>query len=119
MGKIRHDLGPVDVLVHNASSGLFGDFLDTSAQQLEEAWRVNTLSLLLTGKPAVQDMLESGGGNIVVIGATASLRGGANFAAFAQSKAAQRSLAQRGSRGGSGMSRLPHAPRRLGRPGAW
>jgi NAD(P)-dependent dehydrogenase (short-subunit alcohol dehydrogenase family) len=39
-------------------------------------------------------MLAGGRGTIIVTGATASLRGGANFAAFASGKAAQRSLAQ-------------------------
>jgi NAD(P)-dependent dehydrogenase (short-subunit alcohol dehydrogenase family) len=39
-------------------------------------------------------MKARGGGNIVVIGATASRRGGAKTAAFAPAKAAQRSLAE-------------------------
>ena len=39
-------------------------------------------------------MVEAGRGTILVTGATASLRGGVNFAAFAPAKAAQRSLAQ-------------------------
>ena len=39
-------------------------------------------------------MVEHGGGSILVTGATASLRGGEIFAAFAPAKAAQRSLAQ-------------------------
>ena len=41
-----------------------------------------------------QDMSTQGRGNIVVIGATASIRGGATSTAFASAKAAQRSLAQ-------------------------
>ena len=39
-------------------------------------------------------MLNAGRGSVIVIGATASLRGGAGTAAFAPAKAAQRSLAQ-------------------------
>ena len=39
-------------------------------------------------------MKEAGRGNIIFTGATASLRGGGNFATFASAKAAQRSLAQ-------------------------
>ncbi|TMR70082.1 SDR family NAD(P)-dependent oxidoreductase, partial [Streptococcus pseudopneumoniae] len=38
--------------------------------------------------------LRSSGGNIVIIGATASLRGGINTVPFASAKSAQRSLAQ-------------------------
>jgi NAD(P)-dependent dehydrogenase (short-subunit alcohol dehydrogenase family) len=91
---IRRDLGPVDVLVHNAGSGVFGDFLTVDAATLEQSWRVNTLGLFLCGREAVADMRPRGAGAIVVVGATASLRGGAAFAAFAQAKAAQRALAQ-------------------------
>ncbi len=92
--RIRADLGPVDVLVHNAGSGTFGSFLDTQPDAFEQAWRVNALGLLLCGQQAVKDMLNAGRGSVIVIGATASLRGGAGTAAFAPAKAAQRSLAQ-------------------------
>ena len=43
-------------------------------------------------------MLDAARGAIIVTGATASLRGGANTAAFAAAKAAQRSLAQSAAR---------------------
>ena len=92
--EIRQDLGPIDVLVHNAGSGSFSSFMDTDPAKLEQGFRTNTLSLLLLGQQVVPDMLNAGGGSIVVIGATASIRGGAAFAGFAPSKAAQRSLAQ-------------------------
>ncbi len=92
--RIRADLGPVDVLVHNAGSGSFGSFLDTKPDAFEQAWRINALGLLLCGQEAVKDMLNAGRGAVIVIGATASLRGGAGTAAFAPAKAAQRSLAQ-------------------------
>ncbi len=92
--RIRADLGPVDVLVHNAGSGTFGSFLDTKPETFEQAWRINALGLLLCGQEAVKDMLNAGRGAVIVTGATASLRGGAGFAAFAPAKAAQRSLAE-------------------------
>jgi NAD(P)-dependent dehydrogenase (short-subunit alcohol dehydrogenase family) len=92
--RLRADLGPVRVLVHNAGSGVFGGFLEADAAQLEQAWRVNTLGLFLCGQEAAADMLEAGRGAIIVSGATAALRGGAGFASFASAKAAQRSLAQ-------------------------
>jgi len=92
--RVHEDMGPVSVLLYNAGSGAFGDFDSTSLEDLEAAWRVNTYGLLLAAKQVVPDMRRLGGGNIVVTGATASLRGGANFTAFASAKAAQRSLAQ-------------------------
>jgi NAD(P)-dependent dehydrogenase (short-subunit alcohol dehydrogenase family) len=91
---VRRDLGAVDALVQNAGNASFGGFLEITADALEAAWRVNTLSLFLCGREAAADMLARGSGAIIVIGATAALRGGAGFAAFAPAKAAQRSLAQ-------------------------
>jgi len=92
--RIRAELGAPDVLVHNAGEGSFHAFLDASPEALERSFRTNALALLYLGQLAAPAMLEKGRGDIVVIGATASLRGGANFAAFAPAKAAQRSLAQ-------------------------
>lgn len=94
VGRIRADLGPPAVLLHNAGSGVFGAFLDTTPDLFEASWRTNALGLLLCAQAVVPDMLDVGRGAIVVTGATASLRGGANFTAFAAAKAAQRSLAQ-------------------------
>lgn len=92
--RVRSELGPVEVLLHNAGSGLFGAFEDVTPETFEASWRTNALGLLLLGKQVVPDMLRAGHGAIVVTGATAALRGGAAFAAFAPAKAAQRSLAQ-------------------------
>ena len=99
VAAVRDELGPIDVLVHNAGSGVFADFLSTTPEQTEAAWRINTLGLLVLGQAAAEDMLKRGGGSIVVVGATAALRGGANFTSFASAKASQRSLAQSMARG--------------------
>jgi len=93
-GAIRRDLGDPEVVVYNAGSGVWGTFDDVGLEQMEQAWRVNTAGLLLTGKQVVPAMKQRGRGAILVVGATASLRGGARFTAFAAAKAAQRSLAQ-------------------------
>ena len=99
VAAVRKELGPIDVFVHNAGSGMFADFLNTTAEQMETAWRTNTMGLFVLGQAAVADMLKTGGGSIVVVGATSSLRGGANFTPFASAKASQRSLAQSMARG--------------------
>lgn len=99
VAAVRDQLGSIDVFVHNAGSGMFADFLNTTAEQMETAWRTNTMGLFVLGQAAVADMLKTGGGSIVVVGATSSLRGGANFTPFASAKASQRSLAQSMARG--------------------
>ena len=91
---LRRDLGPVDVLVHNAAQGAFGEFMEITPETLESAFRVNVMSLVHCGQAAARDMLEHGAGAIVVTGNTSARRGRAGFAAFAPTKAAQRILAE-------------------------
>lgn len=92
--RIQRELGPVDVLVYNAGSGSFISIDDTTLDDMRGAWEVNTQGLFCATKAVLPQMRAQGGGNIVVIGATASVRGGAKAAPFAAAKAAQRSLSQ-------------------------
>lgn len=92
--RIRADLGDVDVLLYNAGSGQFGLFDDVPDEAFELGWQINVRGLLQSVREVVGPMRDKGAGAIVVTGATASLRGKPFTAAFAQAKAAQRSLAQ-------------------------
>lgn len=93
-GRIRQDLGPVTTLVYNAGSAVFGDVDALDFESFRSAWQINTGGLFQAVKAVLPDLRSAGGGNIVVIGATASLKGSAGFAAFASAKAGQRGLAQ-------------------------
>ena len=88
------DLGDADVLIYNAGSGVWGHVEEVKAEDLERSWRVNTLGLFLSARQAIPAMRRKGAGSIIVVGATASRRGAAGAAAFAQSKMAQRALAE-------------------------
>lgn len=91
---IESDLGPVDTLLYNAGSAVFGNIDRIAASDFEAAWRTNALGLFHCANAVVAGMRSAGKGHIVVTGATASKKGGANFAGFAAAKAAQYSLAQ-------------------------
>ncbi|UXS01922.1 SDR family NAD(P)-dependent oxidoreductase [Agrobacterium tumefaciens] len=91
---IRTELGETEVLLFNAGSGALSDIEMITPEQFESAWRVNAFGALLCSKQVIPAMKARGKGNILFIGATASRRGGANTAAFAPAKAAQRSLAE-------------------------
>jgi NADP-dependent 3-hydroxy acid dehydrogenase YdfG len=91
---IKRDLGEVDVLIYNAGSGTWGTVEDVTPRDLELAMRVNATGLLASAQAVIGTMKAKKKGSIVVIGATASRRGGAKTAAFAPAKAAQRSLAE-------------------------
>lgn len=91
---IKAGLGPVDVLIYNAGSGVFADVESITPEQFEASWRVNAYGSLLCARQVIPDMKAAKTGSIVFIGATASRRGGPRSAAFAPAKAAQRSLAE-------------------------
>jgi NAD(P)-dependent dehydrogenase (short-subunit alcohol dehydrogenase family) len=92
--KIREELGEVSTLVYNAGSGSWGDVESITLEGFEGNWRVNALGALAASQQVIPAMKAAGSGTIIFIGATASLRGGPNTAAFAPGKAAQRSLAE-------------------------
>jgi NAD(P)-dependent dehydrogenase (short-subunit alcohol dehydrogenase family) len=87
-------LGPVDTLIYNAGSGVFGSIDEIDAESFEQAWRTNALGCYHCVNTVLPGMRTLGSGTIIVIGATAAKRGGARFAAFASAKAAQYNLAQ-------------------------
>ena len=80
---IEAELGPVEVLIYNAGKGVWGDVEQVTPAQFEEAWRVNALGLLLASRRVIPAMTAARRGAIVVVGATASLRGMAGTSAFA------------------------------------
>ncbi len=59
-----------------------------------KVWEMACYSGFLAGREAARLMLPRGGGNIFFTGATASLRGGSGFAAFASAKFGLRAIAQ-------------------------
>ncbi|MGH6831228.1 MAG: SDR family NAD(P)-dependent oxidoreductase, partial [Methylocella sp.] len=78
----------------NASGYARGGILDLAPGQVEAAWRVGCLGGFLVGQAAAKAMSKPGRGTILFTGATASLRGSANFAPFAIAKFGLRALAQ-------------------------
>lgn len=92
--KVRQELGDVDVLLYNVGNAQFGTLDDVPDEAFEKGWVINVRGLLQSTRQVLGPMREKGKGAIIVTGATASLRGKPFTSAFAQAKAAQRSLAQ-------------------------
>ena len=86
--------GPVDVAIFNAGAYFRGSILDTPAATFENVWRVACYAGFLFGREAARRMVLRGRGTILFSGATASMRGAANFAAFAAAKGGLRQVAQ-------------------------
>ena len=92
-GEVRA-LGPLQVAVFNAGNATRGTALQATPEQFESAWRGSTYAGFLFAREALPSLLANGGGSLLFTGATASLRGGGAFVAFAAAKAGLRSLAQ-------------------------
>jgi len=86
--------GPADVVVHNAVGGAWGTFREIDPAVLERNFRTNVMALLHLARLTTPAMLNAGRGSLIVTGNTSALRGKANFAGFAPTKAAQRILAE-------------------------
>lgn len=87
-------VGQPKVVVHNAVGGAFGSFRDVEPAVLERNFQVNVMALLHLARKVTPAMEAAGEGAIIVTGNTSALRGKANFAGFAPTKAAQRILAE-------------------------
>lgn len=92
--KVATEMGAPEVVIHNAAGGSFQNFLGDKPQHLERNFRINTTALLYIARATAPAMIEAGKGSIIVTGNTSALRGKANYAFFAPTKAAQRILAQ-------------------------
>ncbi len=91
---IDTQFGPPRVVVHNAVGGAFGNFREIAPEALRANFEVNVMALLHLARHVAPSMISAGGGALVVTGNTSALRGKANFAGFAPTKAAQRILAE-------------------------
>ena len=94
MDEVEDELGPLGVAIYNASQRVVKSILDMERPEFEDAWRGSCLGGLLVGREAARRMVPRRQGSILFTGATASLRGGARFAAFAAGKFGLRALAQ-------------------------
>jgi NAD(P)-dependent dehydrogenase (short-subunit alcohol dehydrogenase family) len=92
--RIKQEFGRIDVVIYNAGSGVWGNIEEIKPSDFEKCWQVNTFGLMQVSQQIIPIMKKNGRGNIVVIGATASRRGGIKTAAFSSAKAAQRNLAE-------------------------
>ena len=98
--RIESTVGPIEVLVFNIGANVPERILDESARKYRKVWEMGCFAGFLNAREVARRMvarpLPAGGrrGTILFTGATASLRGGAGFAAFAGSKMALRALAQ-------------------------
>lgn len=86
--------GAPKVVIHNTAQLVINTLEKTTLADFEGCWNSMVLSAFILAKSIMQPMANNGGGAFIVSGATASLRGSANFSAFASAKFALRGLTQ-------------------------
>jgi len=92
--QIEREVGPIEVFVFNIGANVPASILEETARKYFKVWEMACFGGFLNGREVARRMVERGRGTMIYTGATASLRGSANFAAFAGAKHALRALAQ-------------------------
>jgi NAD(P)-dependent dehydrogenase (short-subunit alcohol dehydrogenase family) len=89
---------PLEVCIFNIGANVNFPLLETSERVFRKVWEMACYSGFLTGREAARLMLPRGSGALFFTGATASLRGGVGYAAFAAAKFGLRAVAQSAAR---------------------
>jgi short-subunit dehydrogenase len=92
--RIERDIGPIEVLVFNIGANVPSSILEETARKYFKIWEMACFGGFLNAREVARRMVTRQRGTILFTGATASLRGSANFAGFAGAKHALRALAQ-------------------------
>ena len=92
--KIENEIGQIEVLVFNIGANVPCSILEETARKYFKIWEMACFGGFLNAREAAKRMVARKRGTILFTGATAGLRGSANFAAFAGAKHALRALAQ-------------------------
>lgn len=92
--RIEDEIGPLEVVVFNIGANVNFPIAETTTRVYTKVWEMAAFAGFLNGREAARVMTPRGRGTILFTGASASLRGGDGFAAFAGAKHALRALAQ-------------------------
>ncbi|MFH2133329.1 MAG: SDR family oxidoreductase [bacterium] len=91
---IESDVGQLEVVVFNIGANVWFPITETTSRVFQKVWELACFAGFLAGREAAARMAPRKQGSIFFTGATASIRGGSHFAAFASAKNGLRALAQ-------------------------
>ena len=91
---VDKDFGAPTLVVYNASGRVRGPFVDFDAEEVRQTIMITCYGGFLVGQAAAKRMIKAGGGTILFTGASASVKGYANSAAFAMGKMGLTGLVQ-------------------------
>ena len=94
VGSIVEEMGQPEIFIHNAVGAVFGNFMEIDPVQKNANFQTNVMGFCYLSQLLAPAMVAAGKGVIIASGNTSALRGKANFAGFAPTKAAQRIFAE-------------------------
>src|SRR5262249_14308222 len=92
--QIERELGPLEVVVYNPGANVYFPILETTSRVFRKVWEMACFGGFLCGREAARAMVPRRRGSIFFTGATASLRGGKGYSAFASAQFGLRAVAQ-------------------------
>jgi len=92
--SVSKDLGVPHLVVYNASGRVRGPLTELDPEAVRKTIMITCYGGFLVGQAAAKRMLKAGGGTILFTGASASVKGYANSAAFAMGKMGLTGLVQ-------------------------
>jgi NAD(P)-dependent dehydrogenase (short-subunit alcohol dehydrogenase family) len=91
---IERDIGPIDVFVFNIGANVPSGILEETGRKYFKVWEMACFAGFVNAREVAKRMATRRRGTMIFTGATASVRGAANFAAFSGAKHGLRALAQ-------------------------
>ncbi len=92
--QVETEIAPIEAVVFNIGANVNFPIAETTSRVFMKVWEMACFSGFLAGREAARRMTPRGRGTIIFTGATASVRGGKGFAAFASAKHGLRALSQ-------------------------
>ena len=89
---------PLEVCIFNVGANVTFPLLETTSRVFRKVWEMACFAGFLAGREGARHMLPRRQGSIFFTGATAGLRGGSGYAAFASAKFGLRAVAQAAAR---------------------
>ncbi len=92
--RVEREIGPIAVAVYNIGANVRFPIVETTARVFRKVWEMACFGGFLLGREAARHMIPRERGTILFTGATASVRGGPGYSAFAAGKHGLRAVAQ-------------------------
>lgn len=91
---LQNELGPADILLNNAATGMKGPFLTTAPEDFKRTFEVNVFGTYHVTRAVLPQMIEKNSGDIITISSSSGLKGTAGSTAYSASKFAVQGMTE-------------------------